>query len=374
MARVPGLPSGQVIGAILLILLALIVGLYLVRRWMASRGDDEDDSGQQRVEERERSRSRTTPSLSMRQRFAAKTWPAKMLIVGIFVILVVVVWNTYTYLKTGSPTQMAYARETQFFVIGLVTFGTGIWWDRRQHAREGVIDVQYEPVPGSGRDETVTERIHYNPTDVVETEHGDVAHQYKDSRFMGLYRQPMVVADDKRLRNDDQVRRPLSDKVGHQIPPHAIEVEEDHYVIRTKGRRTTATPESVADYEYRPPYSMSMERKLQIEADVEEMAGRVDQMDRKLGHKDEMIHELEKSLENARTEDWRDLIGVLHNIAPLIGRGYSNQQVLQKLPDQAFQSHSPRDGEEMNGQPGAAGDGLDGIAGSPGSGSGGGGQ
>lgn len=343
MVQAPAPSTLKTAGAILGVLVLIVVVLYLIRRRMHSGDDDGEDSGQQRVDDSQQARTRERPSLGMRQRAAGLTWPAKVLAVGTLVVLGVIIWNIYTYLKTGSPTQMAYARETQLAIVGGATFVVGAWWARKQRRSEGIVDIEYEPVPGSGRSETTTERLYFNTDDVVQTEDGLVVHEYTDGRFMKAYRQPKRVADDRRLRGDEHVRRPLSDKIGHRIPEHAEEVADNHWVFRTKGQRTARSPEMVADYDYLPPYSMSQERKLQIEQDVEEMASRVDQTQRKLAHKDEMIRELETMLENARTENWRDLIEVLQKVAPLVGSGYSNQRVLQKLPEGTFQAHSSRD-------------------------------
>ncbi|MFB6121118.1 MAG: hypothetical protein ABEJ68_08400 [Halobacteriaceae archaeon] len=345
----------QTIGIVVLVFIALAVGIYFLRRRL-SDGDENDD--EQRLEQQQRARRSRDNSLPVTKRVGGWTWPTKWLVGGILVVFTVVTWNIYTYLKTGSPTQMAYAQETQLFVAGLVTFAGGIWYDRRLDRRSGTIHVRHESDPDEGSGET-TETIHYHPDDVIEDEHGMVVAEYTRTRRFGLFRQPKRVADDRRLRNDGDVHRPLSDKVYHRLPDHAVQVGRNEWVVRTQGVDTSSSPTAVADYEYRPPFSLSRERLHQIHADMDQMQSEVKQKNRILADRDAKIRELEQMLKNARTDDWRQFLDILRELAPYIGGGQSNEQILQKLPDDAFKGHSSRDtagnGEENGELTSAAG-------------------
>lgn len=347
--------QAQTIGIVVLVFVAVALGAYLLRKRMSDGGNEDDD--EQRLNQQERTRRTRDNSIPVTKRVGGWTWPTKWLVGGVLLLFTVIGWNVYAYLKTGSPTQMAYAQETQLFVAGLITFAGGIWYDRRLDRRAGTIHIRHEADADEGSGESV-ETVHYHPDDVIEDEHGMIVAEYTRTRRFGLFRQPKRVADDRRLRNDGDVHRPLTDKVWHRVPDHATQVGRNEWTFRTQGVDTSSSPTAVADYEYRPPFSLSRERLHQIQADMDQMQSEVKQKNRILADRDAKIRELEQMLKNARTDDWKQFLDILKELAPYIGGGQSKEQVFNQLPDDAFKGHSSREaagnGEE-NGELTAAG-------------------
>lgn len=321
-------------------LLVLSIAVYLIRRRYAAedQGGESGDSVDQRRDIADQYDDRGAYSLSVRQRFAGLTTPSKLLVGGIFVVMAVIIFETWTFFRTGSPSQIFFAREVQLMVVGAIGAVGGVLFERRRRGKQAKVISIHEADPEGKRGEprqSSQAEIQYSHVNEVEGDDGAlVATEYQKSLFMGLFRNPKRVADDRRLRNDDAVNRPPDDKVRAEIPEHAVEVEPDVYVFRTMGKETVKDPTDEADYYYKPPFSMPREQAARFRSDLSMMTTEVEETRAQLAQRDEKIRELRRTLENTETEVLEELVSLLERFAPLLSDGDGAEMVLSQIPEE----------------------------------------
>lgn len=322
---------------LVIVSLVLIVGglWYLRRRYKRSDASGNEETAEQRAQAYREHRDRSIP---LRQR-ALKT-PLEAKIVGVLAvgIFALVGWNVYSYMKTGSPTQVAAATETKFVAATTVTFAVGIWYERhRRRKTEGRMDVTYESQPVDGREQrTVT--YHYDPRDVVRTESGPVAFERSESRWLGLFRLPKLHGNDRRFDNVEDPRPP-EDKVGIGIPSHARKVGDDHWQWRTKGDIVLESPTGPEDILFLPPDNMSREQRMQRQTDIDNLQTEVKELKARNA-------ELESSQRSMREEEHNEIDRLLDGMDRVMERFQrmtpgTNHQV--QIKEEQVPSRSKRD-------------------------------
>lgn len=333
---------GIAVGGVLL----LALGGYLIRRTLS---DDEPNerTAEQRTDHRDA--VRRDNSLPVTKRVGGMTWPAKWALGGVLIIFAVVGVNIYSYYKSGSPMQMVYATEAQMGVVALIAAGGGLLYERKRSSAEGRLDIIYEKRGEDGEYGTSEATVYFDTRDTFTDDHGTIVAEYGKNRLFGLFRQPKRVSDDRRLRNDGDVHRPLSDKVHYRIPEHAIEVDDGHYVVRSRGLATTKSPDAVADFEFRAPFTLSKEDLRRIHSNQQQMEIDINYLRAEAAHKDQRIRQLEEKVSNFDTEAWTKFLGIAERLAPLISRGHS-EQIVERLTDIENGAHSARENGQFNGE------------------------
>lgn len=338
--------SWTIIVAVLVSFLVLSILGYFARRKLQQRDDKaNEDSGTERAA-RKQQRSTRIP---LRTRMNGMTPEGKAIAIAACLILVTIVVNVWQYMKTGSPTQMAYAQETQVVLATLVGGFLFVRYDRKRRKHFGVLRIEHEADPEDDQSETTPETIHFDTRDVIETEDGLVVHEYTKGGIFGLFRRAKRVADDPTLRDDDDVYRPLDDKIGHLVPERATEFRDNVYVFRSKGSRPTKSPDTVEDIQYKPAYSMSREERARVNADMDMMRTDLREQSHQIAHKDAKIRTLEQKVDNLDNAQWTRFLAFAERLAPLFGRGFNQQQVLQKLDDGLPTGHTSRNGDGSGG-------------------------
>lgn len=326
--------------AILLVILALVLLAvtvwYLRRRYKRSSSSGNEETAEQRERAYREQRDRRIP---LRKRALKTPLEAKVAIGLSFAVVVVVIWEVYSYMKTGSPTQVAAATETKFLAACALTCGVGIIYERHRQAKsEGRIDVTYEAQPALGEEEKVV-TYYYDPRDMVRTENGPVVFERKQNRMFGLFRLPKLHGDDPRFR-DVEDPRPPEDKVGLAIPSHARKVDKNHWAFRTKGHIVLDSAKGQADVQFLPADNQSREQRMQRQTDIDNLQTRVKELQARNA-------ELEETQRNRREGQKNEIDEVLDQIDRVV----SKMQTM--LPGAASQvriteenravSHSARD-------------------------------
>jgi hypothetical protein len=254
--------------------------------------------------------------------------PSKVLLGSLFVMFVVVAWQVYGFIKTGTPTQLLVAQQTHIVAAVVVGSVVGIGYERRRASHEGYAIAVYEPTPENDISEQQPHVIPFDTRDVVRTEDGMVVHEYGKERFFGLFRNPKRVGDDRTLRHDPDVRRPAADKIAHEIPKQAVEVRDGVYVWKTKGQNVSKSPETVPDYTYQPPFALSRAEAMQYAADMEMMEDQLEHTKAKNAHLNGLIRELRSQVKQHREETWRDIVPIVREIVTMFpGRATRRRRV-----------------------------------------------
>lgn len=326
---------------------ALAIGAYLLRSRVLSSSDQSDssrDSTQERVEHQEFRRDDT--SLGFTKRFVGMTTPAKYAVAALTFIFLVVGWAVYDYLKTGSPTQILFAHETQLALGACVACGLGIALERRRRRGEGVIHFVIEGDPEDGIDPK-TRSVYFSPGDEVVDSKGRVVTQRSNSRFLGWFRNPVKVADDRELRRDSDVARPLSDNVTYRLPKWAEEIDDHVYVARTQGLKTSKSPQSVEDYTAMPPFSISREERLRIQSNMQMIRKQKNEIESQLVRAQEETENLRRELKQHREDSRAEVFEVLERLGQYVGGRHIRNEI-RREDREAFRSSRDEEQDRLD--------------------------
>jgi hypothetical protein len=320
-----------VVAGVVGVLLLSLLGVYALRARMTSGNDDVEEAREEHArDDADRdaagraSSGSDRSSVPIHRRVASKTLPSKLLMVGVVTIVLVVGWQVYGFFKAGSPTQLIVAREFQIALAAALAIPVAIGYERKRAAHEAELHLIYEPAPDNDLDDPHAETVYFDERDTRGTEDGELIYEYQRQRFFGLFRNPKLAADDRRLQSSGSYHRPPDAKVAHLIPPQATEVRDGVYVARTKGRRVSQSPETVEDYRYRTPYSVSWEDEQRMKTNMEMWESQIEQERTKNAQLHEQIRALRDRNENMATEDWTRLFTVVEQMMPLFRRhGYA---------------------------------------------------
>jgi hypothetical protein len=334
---------GPTATAALAVVVALLVGgilVYLARRRMSSDGGNEN-STEERIAHRE---ARQDYHLPLRAKYRLMHPGAKIMTVGMFVVLGVIMYEIYTYMKTGSPTQHVYSQFALITVATLVGSVLGFKYGRGVLRGEGYVAVEYEATPDNDRSKSETKLIPFGPDDVHETEDGKVVHEQTQGRIYGIWRRAKTVVEDRELRGQN---RPDDDKIGHLIPDRAVEIKPNVWHFRTKGKRTIKDPTAVADVTYRPSFSMSNREKMQVSSDLDMLETANEELRVRLANAHREIVSLEDELEMVATRDWQELIQRAKDLTEISGNAPMYHQYAQ-MNDQNAHHANRKNGRESN--------------------------
>jgi hypothetical protein len=327
--------------AVLAVLVLAGIAYWIRARALSSRGGDSDarkrDSAQERVEHQEWSRDAT--DIGVTSRVTTMTTPAKFALTAFLVLFGVITWGLYDFLKTGSPAEFIAATWFQVALGAMVALGMGIAAERRRQAREGRLHLVIEGTD-DGDSTPQTKTVFFSPGDETTTEKGRVVTSYQPSLFLGWFRNPQLVADDRELRRETYL--PLVDKVMYQIPDNAVRIGNHEFVTWTRGTERSESPAEVADYVLRPPWNLSQSEYLRIQSDMDLMQQERNEMESRLARAEEIIDRLHEELETDRSEIREEVMEEVERIGALVRPGRRETRI----------EHQPREGYRRGSQNG----------------------
>lgn len=318
------------IGVIAVVLVVLV--LVALDRWGVFQDDDENqNSGTARVERE--ARQEEVGSLSVFERHKSLTLPGKVVALSTgLLVLSAGVYGYYT-LKNGAPVEVPYVRSIQAGGVGIVGLLAGVGLANAKTRSRGRLEVVFE---GDDARETDTEVVWFDPSESETDSNGrTVIYEHFSTRILGLFGRRKLVGHDRELRSRRNV---LGDLVAHRIPDHAVRVSDDHYLVRTQGRKVVSGPSSAADYEYRSPIELSYEKYLQQREANRKMQMRIDSMSAQLGEAQSQLRDFRRRLE---TREYRSREEAREEI----------KEIIEMLParNNSYQVER-RDGEERKPQ------------------------
>ena len=323
------------IGAIAVVIVLLILGA--LDRWDVFGDDSENaDSGTDRVKQEARREGEFDVSLLKKHK--TLTMPAKVVAVSIGALLLATGVFAYFSLKNGAPVEVPYASALEAGAIAVAGVGGGVVYRAKKDRERGKIEVVYEADDGT---DEASETIWFDPAEATTNKDGNrVVLEHFPTRILGLFGRRKLVADDRELRTERGI---LSDVVAHEIPDHAIQLDTDHYLIRTQQRTVTTGVSNAADYRYRTPIELPYENYLQQRERTEKLEMRLDTMNAKLGEAHSQLSELRRRLE---TQDYRGREEALEEIVDVIQQLPTGQKNVEIRNDRGPQ-RLPKDQRDV---------------------------
>lgn len=303
------LSNYRLAGLVIAGLIVLAIGIWFVRRRYFKSSSGNEETGEQRQRAYEEHRQRSIP---LRSRAMKTPLEGKILMFLVVGIVLAAGYEFYSFMKTGSPSQVAAAWETKFLAGFVVASIAGIGYERRRRTKtEGEIEVTYEAAPELGEEEkTVT--YYYDPRDVIHTDKGPVMFERREDRKLGLFRLPKLHGDDPRFRGVEDPR-PADDKIGLELPSHARKVGPNRWAFRTKGHIVLDSAQGPGDIQFLPAYNKSLEQEMQRSTDIDNLQTKVKELQARNAH-------LEASERERQTEQNNEIDEVLNQMSVVANR------------------------------------------------------
>ena len=332
---------GPTVVAVVAAGVALLVGTVII--YLARKRMGETDTNDHSTKDRQDHRERVNAHLSSRQKWRLLSGPAKLAYASFLVAFGVVVYEVYTYFKTGSPHQVIYSTYSVVAVASTVGGVLGLKYGRGRMRSEGYLEIEYEATPDNDRTENSTKIIPFDPDDTFEDEDGLIVHEQTDRRVFGLWRRARTIIEHKQLRKQS-LHRPDEDKIAHLVPDRAVETRPNHFYFRTKGERIVKDPDEVEDVTYLPSYSMSNEEKMQFQADMDMIVTENKQLRTRLASAHKQLDALEDEVHMLTEQSEQETFDKIERLAEILGNGQNHYNYAQM---QAANGHS---GQQRNGQ------------------------
>lgn len=298
-----------ILGAVAIVIVLLILGA--LDRWNVFGDDRENpESGTDRV--KQEARREGDFSVSWMKKHKTLTLPAKVVTVCLGLIMLSTGVYVYLTLKNGAPVEVPYANGLKVGAIALVAVFGGVGYRGKKDGVRGRLDVVYENEDGRAED---TETVWYSPTETTtNTDGNEIVYEHFPTRILGLFGRRKLVAHDRELRAERAI---LGDVIAHEIPSHAIRIDENHYQIRTQAKVVTNGVSNAADYRYRTPIELPYRAYLRLRERNSKLETRLDTMDAKLGEAQTHLADLQRRLE---TQDYRSVEAAREEIMDTIER------------------------------------------------------
>lgn len=325
------------IGIIAVAIVLLII--WALDRWNVFGDDRENpDSGTDRV--KQEARRSGDYSVSWLKKHKTLTMPAKVIVLAVGGIILSTGVYAYFTFKAGAPAEVPYANALQAGVIAIIGILGGVTYRAKKDRDRGRLDIIYED---QGGDEESTETIWYGKSEATTNTHGNkIVYEHFPTRILGLFGRRKLVAHDRELRSRRTV---LSDRIAHEIPSHAVEIDADHYQIRTQAQETTEGVSNAADYQYRSPIEMPYESYLQQKEQIEKYKMRLDTKDAKLGEAQSLLSDLQRRMQDSERFDRQD---AREEIMETLERLPAPQRSVEVHQDRRH-GRLPKDQREANG-------------------------
>lgn len=284
------------VGAIAIAIVLLILGA--LDRWNVFGDDRENtESGTDRV--KQEARREGDFSVSLLKKHKTLTLPAKVVTVCLGLIVLSTGVYAYFTLKNGAPVEVPYANGLKVAGVATLAVFGGVGYRAKKDRTRGRIDVVFEDEDGAAAD---TDTVYFSPAESTTNRDGNlIVYEHFPTRILGLFGRRKLVAHDRELRAKRAI---LGDIIAHEIPSHAIRVEENHFYIRTQEREITTSVSSAADYRYRTPIEMPYRSYLRLRERNSKLETRLDTMSAKLGEAETHLADLQRRLE---TQEYRNV-------------------------------------------------------------------
>ncbi|WP_123619177.1 hypothetical protein [Halorubrum sp. CSM-61] len=302
-------------------LLFLVVIAYFARRYL-SKGETNQESSRERAEHEAEQQDYSLP---LRSKFGQMQRPTQFMLLGACLVGFIVTYEVYSFAKTGSPTQIWYAQQTQLILAAMLTSVGAIAYERKRNRGEGEAHIKFEDDKG----ELQTKKtIYFNTDDIAETEDGTVIHEYSRNRIFGLYRRAKAIVEDRELRQA-AVFRPPDDKIGHLVPEHATWLDDQTVEWRTKGDRVHKAEGKPFDYRYKPPFTLSRREYRQVQNDNEMLRDERRMLETRIANLQDQLKTIEGDLERAREQNFEEVLAQIKDMSDILGNSHETQVVEQ---------------------------------------------
>ncbi len=307
------------VGVIAVVIVLLILGA--LDRWNVFGDDRENpESGTDRV--KQESRREGDYSVSLLKKHKTLTLPAKVLAVSLGVLVLATGVFAYFSLKNGAPAEVPYSNYLEAGAIATVAIAGGVAYRGKKDSQRGEIEVVYEDNDGA---EEGSETVYYDPSETTTNKDGNlVVYEHFPARILGLFGRRKLVAHDRELRAERGI---LSDIVAHEIPEHAVRLDEDHHLIRTQERIVTKGVSNAADYRYRTPIELPYQTHLQQRERMEKLESRIDTKDAVMGEIQTQLGELQRRLETQETTSHEEALEKIIDIMDHVQMGQKNVEI-----------------------------------------------
>jgi hypothetical protein len=277
------------IGVIAVVIVLLILGA--LDRWNVFGDDREnEESGTDRV--KQEARREGDFEVSLLKKHKTLTMPAKVIAVALGLLFLATGVFAYFSLRNGAPVEVPYAGAMEAGALAIVGIGGGVAYRAKKDGQRGQVEVVYEDIEGS---EEASETIWFAPAESDTNKDGNlIVYEHFPTRILGLFGRRKLVAHDRELRAERGI---LSDIVAHEIPSHAVQLDDHHYLIRTQERTVTSGVSNAADYRYRTPIELPYKTHLKQREQMEKLRSRLETKDAILGETQTQVAELQRRLE-----------------------------------------------------------------------------
>ncbi len=314
------------IGVIAVVIVLLIIGA--LDRWNVFGDERENEaSGTDRVKQEARREGEFNVSLLKKHK--TLTLPAKVMVVSLGLLFLATGVFAYFSLKNGAPVEVPYAGALEASAIAVVAVGGGVAYRGKKERTRGKVEVVYEDDDGA---EEGSETLFFDPAESTTNTDGNlVVYEHFPTRILGLFGRRKLVAHDRELRAERGI---LSDIVAHEIPSHAVQLDNHHYLIRTQAQTVTSGISNAADYRYRTPIELPYETYLQQRERMEKLESRLDTKDAILGETQTQLRELQRRLE---TQEVKTKDEALEQVMEILNQLPTGQKSVEIRNDRAAQ-------------------------------------
>ena len=315
-----------ILGAIAIVIVLLILGA--LDRWNVFGDDRENpESGTERV--KNEARREGDFSVSWLKKHKTLTLPAKVVVVCLGLIVLSTGVYAYFTLKNGAPAEGPYANALKIGAIAVGALFAGVAYRAKSDRTRGRLDVVHEDKDGTVES---TETVWYAPSEATTNKDGrSIVYEHFPTRILGLFGRRKLIAHDRELRAERSI---LGDIVAHEIPYHAVQLDEHHYQIRTQERVVTTGVSNAADYRYRTPIELPYQNYLQMQERNSKLEMRLDTMNAKLGEAQTQLSDLQRRL---KTQDYRSMEDAREEIMETLERLPSTNESVEIRNDRSPQ-------------------------------------
>ena len=296
------------IAAIVVVGIAILAAVY----WMQSTLREEFEDATDYVDSEEETTQKGGVSIPITARASGLSGTAKLLFASLGGIILIIGVFAFQTIRTGSPAEMLFA--DQLITGGTVLFGAvlGIIAVNWSQQAEGTLYNVYETESGDVR----TEEVPVNVSGMRANDEGQpVVTEYANTRVAGLFRRVRHVGEDATLAG---THRAPGKPVTHQIPDHAVEVDDGVWVNRTEQRRRTDSPDTEADYIYASPVELSYDRYMDLKEAKRRMDTRMKSLESTVSVLEKELEKLTQRLKSGQYKEEDEILDKIDRIADIV--------------------------------------------------------
>ncbi|WP_066418777.1 hypothetical protein [Halorubrum aethiopicum] len=308
----------ETIAAVTVAVLVILAALWYLRRQVR----EDFDEATEHIEsgDPDATHVKGSSSIPIRARASGLSMTAKVLftaIAGIFIVVAVFAFQT---IRTGSPAEVMFA--DQFITAGQVGVGVvvGIIGVNMAQKSVGWHHVVFETESGDVQTESV-------PVDVsgmeADTEGNTVVTEYARTRVLGLFRRTKHVAEDATL---DGTHRAPGKPIKHQIPQHAVAIDDNEWVTRTAEQTPTQSPDVEADYVYSSPIELSYDKFVDMKEANRRKDIQLTSLESTVAVLEKELEKLERRLKSGQYKEEQEVLGKIEHVSEIISQASSETE------------------------------------------------